>query len=97
MKPVVVVLTPSMDFDRKDTSSTVSYTHLDVYKRQVLHALTKDREQRYQTAAQFRADLSALRSHQPVSDAAMASLASYAAGGGGGVARSGPGLSLIHI
>ena len=61
------------------------------YDAVVLHALTKDREQRYQTAAQFRADLSALRSHQPVSDAAMASLASYAAGGDGGVARSGPG------
>ena len=56
------------------------------YDAVVLHALTKDRDQRYQSAAQFRADLSAVRSHQRVSDAAMASLATN---GGGGAMRTG--------
>ena len=61
------------------------------YDAVVLHALTKDRDQRYQSAAQFRADLSAVRSHQRVSDAAMASLATYAGGGAMRSGTAGPG------
>jgi beta-lactam-binding protein with PASTA domain/predicted Ser/Thr protein kinase len=37
----------------------------------VLHALVKDREARYQDAAQFRSDLAAARNGEPISDAAM--------------------------
>ncbi|KGN41654.1 Stk1 family PASTA domain-containing Ser/Thr kinase [Knoellia aerolata] len=46
----------------------------------VLHALTKDREKRYQDAGAFRADLQSARLGRPVSDAAMASLALLTAG-----------------
>jgi serine/threonine-protein kinase len=46
----------------------------------VLHALAKDREERYQDAASFRTDLQAARLGRPISQAAAASLATLAAG-----------------
>jgi serine/threonine-protein kinase len=45
----------------------------------VLHALTKDREARYQTAAEFRSDLQAVRMGRPISAAARGTVASAAA------------------
>ncbi|MFW5470723.1 Stk1 family PASTA domain-containing Ser/Thr kinase [Knoellia sp. CPCC 206435] len=55
----------------------------------VLHALTKDREKRYQDAEAFRADLQAARLGRPVSQSAMSSLALLTAGAGS-VATSAP-------
>ena len=46
----------------------------------VLHALTKDREARYQTASEFRADLAAARTGRPISAAALGTAAGMAAG-----------------
>jgi serine/threonine protein kinase/beta-lactam-binding protein with PASTA domain len=49
----------------------------------VLHALVKDRDERYQDAAQFRSDLAAARSGRPISSAALESAAGAALGAGG--------------
>jgi serine/threonine-protein kinase len=49
------------------------------YDALVLHALVKDRAQRYQDAATFRADLAAARSRLPISAAATATAAAFAA------------------
>lgn len=49
------------------------------YDAIVLHALVKDREQRYQDAAAFRADLAAARSRLPISAAATATAEAFAA------------------
>jgi beta-lactam-binding protein with PASTA domain/predicted Ser/Thr protein kinase len=46
----------------------------------VLHALGKDREARYQSAAEFRNDLQAVRLGRPVSDAARGTAGAAAAG-----------------
>ena len=74
-----------------DTPVAIAYQHVgqapprpstlrpgipDVYDAVVLHAMVKDRDGRYQTAAEFRADLVAAREGRPVSAAALASLAS---------------------
>jgi len=48
----------------------------------VLHALVKDREARYQDAAQFRSDLSAARTGRPISTAARGTAAGAAFGAG---------------
>jgi serine/threonine-protein kinase len=48
----------------------------------VLHSLAKDREARYQDAAQFRSDLAAARSGQPISAAARGAAAGAALGAG---------------
>ena len=47
----------------------------------VLHALNKDRAARYQSAADFRADLQAVRLGRPISDAARGTAAGAAAAG----------------
>ena len=69
-----------------------------------LHALEKDPDERYQDAASFRADLSAVRADQPVSAAAMASLAAVTgtgaaggpgAGSGGSAAAAGVGAAAL--
>ena len=57
----------------------------------VLHALVKDRDARYQDAAQFRSDLAAARSGRPISTAARGTAAGAALGaaawaGGGSMA-----------
>ncbi|CAG7570985.1 serine/threonine-protein kinase [Barrientosiimonas humi] len=44
-----------------------------------LHSLEKDRDRRYQTAGDFRSDLQAARAGQPISEAAVASLAALGA------------------
>jgi len=48
----------------------------------VLHALVKDRDARYQDAAQFRSDLAAARSGRPISTAARGTAAGAALGAG---------------
>ena len=48
----------------------------------VLHALVKDRDARYQDAAQFRADLAAARSGRPISTAARGTAAGATLGAG---------------
>ena len=47
----------------------------------VLHSLAKPREARYQSAAEFRADLQAVRLGRPISDAARGSAAALAGAG----------------
>ncbi|MHB8188017.1 MAG: Stk1 family PASTA domain-containing Ser/Thr kinase [Dermatophilaceae bacterium] len=49
----------------------------------VLHALVKDRDARYQDAAQFRSDLAAARTGRPISTAARGTAAGAALGAGG--------------
>ncbi|GAA1172092.1 Stk1 family PASTA domain-containing Ser/Thr kinase [Ornithinimicrobium humiphilum] len=51
-----------------------------------LHALEKNRDDRYQSAADFRADLNAARADEPISAAAMASYATLLGVGGAGAA-----------
>lgn len=55
----------------------------------VLHALVKDRDERYQDAAQFRTDLAAARTGQPISSAAR--------GGAAGAALGAAGLATIAM
>ena len=50
----------------------------------VLHALAKPRDARYQTAAEFRTDLQAVRLGRPISDAAHGSAAALAGAAAGG-------------
>lgn len=50
----------------------------EVVDRVVLHSLSKDRESRYQSAAQFRADVDSLRSGRPVQAYASAGAAAAA-------------------
>ena len=50
----------------------------------VLHALAKPRDARYQTAAEFRTDLQAVRLGRPISDAARGSAAALAGAAAGG-------------
>jgi len=49
----------------------------------VLHSLVKDRDARYQDAAQFRSDLAAARSGRPISSAARGTAAAAALGAAG--------------
>jgi eukaryotic-like serine/threonine-protein kinase len=49
----------------------------------VLHSLVKDRDARYQDAAQFRSDLAAARSARPISSAARGTAAAAALGAAG--------------
>jgi serine/threonine-protein kinase len=73
-----------------DTPVAIAYQHVgqapprpstlapgipEAYDAVVLHAMVKDREGRYQTATEFRADLIAAREGRPVSAAAAASVA----------------------
>lgn len=55
----------------------------------VLHSLAKPRDARYQTAAQFRADLQAVRLGRPISDAAHGSAALAGAAAGGALVGAG--------
>ncbi len=50
----------------------------------VLHSLAKPRDARYQTAAEFRTDLQAVRLGRPISDAARGSAAALAGAAAGG-------------
>ena len=64
----------------------------------VLHALVKDRDARYQDAAQFRTDLAAARSGRPISTAARGTAAGAALGAGalagGGVMDGDPTMAM---
>ncbi len=51
----------------------------------VLHALAKPRDARYQTADEFRSDLSAVRLGRPISDAARGAAAALAGAAAGGL------------
>ena len=72
-----------------DTPVAIAYQHVgqapprpgalapgipEAYDAVVLHAMVKDRDGRYQTATEFRADLIAAREGRPISAAALASL-----------------------
>jgi serine/threonine-protein kinase len=57
----------------------------------VLHALVKDRDARYQDAAQFRSDLAAARSGRPISSAAHGTATGAALGAGGVAVANGMG------
>ncbi|KGN30076.1 serine/threonine protein kinase [Knoellia sinensis KCTC 19936] len=56
----------------------------------VLHSLAKPREKRYQDAASFRSDLQCARLRRPISPAASASLAAFAAGAASSLRTSEP-------
>ncbi len=64
----------------------------------VLHALVKDRDARYQDAAQFRSDLAAARTGRPISTAARGTAAGAALGAGalagGGVMGGDPTMAM---
>ncbi len=60
----------------------------------VLHSLAKAREERYQDAGEFRADLMAVRLGRPISPAARAALAA-AAGVAGAAALAGPATEAL--
>ena len=55
----------------------------------VLHALVKDREARYQSASEFRADLAAARTGSPISAAALGTAAGLAGGAAAAAALAG--------
>ena len=55
----------------------------------VLHSLAKQREARYQSAAEFRADLQAVRLGRPISDAARGSAAALAGAAAAGAVVAG--------
>ncbi|MBE3074239.1 MAG: Stk1 family PASTA domain-containing Ser/Thr kinase, partial [Actinobacteria bacterium] len=67
----------------------------------VLHALVKDRDARYQDAAQFRSDLAAARTGRPISTAARGTAAGAALGAGalagGGVMGGDPTMAISSV
>ncbi|MFZ1288330.1 MAG: Stk1 family PASTA domain-containing Ser/Thr kinase [Candidatus Phosphoribacter sp.] len=87
-----------------DTPVSIAYQHVGelptppsairsavpaAYDAITLHAMVKDREARYQTAAEFRADLLAAREGRPISAAALGTVAGVAGAGAGSGLRSG--------